>query len=120
MSKLFDLLEILKELEVLESLIKAQEDTVRFVEARLQNKKETDDEERLKMMGENSAHDIKILKPHHKELREKFEVLLQAAIADPKFMTELDSVKIPEDYKKAFESVKNRLESEQGKERPQE
>lgn len=120
MSKLFDLLEISKELEVLESLIKAQEDTVKFVEARLQNKKATDDEERLKVMGENSAHDIKILKPHHKELKEKLEVLLEVAVADPKFLSELESVKIPEDYKKAFETLMVRLESVQGQERPQE
>ena len=120
MSKLFDLLEISKELSALKGLIDSQEATVKFVESRLKNMSAIDDEEELKRMGSASAHDLKILKPHYDELKEKFEVLLEVAKADPTFVKEFESTKIPEEYKPLVEDIKSRISAEQGKERPQE
>ena len=120
MSKLFDLLEISKELNVLKDLIDSQEATVKFVEERLQKKSKFDDEEELRRIGESSAHDLKILKPHYDELKEKFEALLALAKSDSNFAKELESAKVPEEYKPLLEEIKSKLSAEQGKERPQE
>ena len=120
MSKLTDLFEILKELNVLESLIKAQKGTIEFVNNRLKNMTAFDDEERLKVMGEASVHDLEILEPHYAKQKEKFEVLLESAKTDSKVLSELETMKVSEEYKQLFEGLKQELLSQKGYEKPEE
>ena len=120
MSKLNDLFEILKELNILESLIKAQKGTIEFVNKRLKNMNAFDDEERLKLMGEASEHDLKILEPHYVSQKEKFKVLLEAAKTDSKVLSELETMRVPEEYKELFEGLKQELLSQKGYEKSEE
>lgn len=120
MSKLFDLLDILKELEVIESLINAQKGTIEFVETRLQKMSSYDDEERLKEMGEASAHDLQVLEPHFAEQKEKYTALLELIKADSKALSELETLKVSEDYKKPLETLKRDLLSQSGYEKTEE
>lgn len=83
-------------------------------------KKDPESEE-LKNIRDSHSSDVeRLLKPHHKELSEKFETLLEAAKKDSKFLSEIETSKVPEEYKEVFAEIKARVFEEQGKERPQE
>ena len=120
MSKLFDLLDILKGLEDVGALIEAQKGTIKFVESRLQNLSASDDEERLKSMGEASAHDLAILEPHYADLKEKYKALLELAKSDVKVLKELETLKIPDGYKDVVKTLKQDLDSKSGYEKSEE
>lgn len=120
MSKLFDLLDILKNMEEIKSLIDSQKGTVKFVESRLQKMSAFDDEERLKNMGESASRDLEILEPHYADLCEKYQTLLQSAKSDSKVLGEVETLKVSNDYKKHLETLKQDLLSQSGYERPEE
>ena len=120
MSKVFDLLDILKEIEAMDSLIKSLKGTIVFVEDRLQKMTDSDDEERLKTMGEAAAHDLGVLEPYFAKQKEKYASLLELAKTDSKVLGETESMKVPEDYKKLLETLKQDLSSQSGYEKSEE
>ena len=120
MSKFFDLLEILKEIDGIESLIQSQKGTIEFAKNRLQNMSEFDDEERLKVMLQSASHDIGILESHLKRMKEKYETLLESAKSDDKVLREIEVLKVPADYKMFYEILKQSLLSQKGVEKTEE
>ena len=120
MSKLQDLIDILKNLEELENLINQQKATIDFAKAHLQNLSNIDDEERLKNMLSSSEHDFEILKPYYDKLKEKYYMLLESAKADSKVLEEVETTRVPEEYKKIVSILKRDLSSQNGYEKPEE
>lgn len=120
MSKALDLLDILKEIEAMDSLIKSLKGTIGFVEGRLQKMTANDDEERLKTMGEAAAHDLQVLEPRFAKQKEKYTTLLELVKTDSKAMGEIETLKVPEADKKVLETLKQDLLAQSGYEKSEE
>lgn len=117
MSKLFDLLEILKEQEGIEMLVAHCEVVVKEVEKELEKDPKS---EELKAISRGYNSDKEILETRLTTLRDRFANLFAVAIADESFLKEVEASKIPNDYKKAFEILKGKMSSLQGAEITQE
>ena len=118
MSKLIGVFEAFNGLDSIEELIKTCELTMKDATKALEKDKDSSE---LKAIYEAAQHDKKLLLEYHERLKREYSELLEKVKADPEFIAELESTtKVPKEFKKALESLKQELLSQKAYEKPEE